>query len=115
MSAKSVLHPADNSDTSYHSQISSIFKVEGKKDLYIAVADRWMPKHMALDYNKYSKIFEKRFNPNATEQIEVDDTLLKCILDKNTSVADYVWLPILFNGERPYIDWKESWKIEDYE
>ena len=109
------LHPADNSDTSYHSQISSIFKVEGKKDLYIAVADRWMPKHMALDYNKYSKIFENRFNPNATEQIEVDDTLLKCILDKNTSVADYVWLPILFNGERPYIDWKESWKIEDYE
>lgn len=109
------LHPSDNSDTSYHSQISSIFKVEGKKDLYIAVADRWMPKHMALDYNKYSKIFENRFNPNATEQIEVDDTLLKCILDKNTSVADYVWLPILFNGERPYIDWKESWKIEDYE
>ena len=109
------LHPEYYSDSYYHSHIYSIFKVEGKKDLYIAVADRWMPKHMALDYNKYSKIFENRFNPNATEQIEVDDTLLKCILDKNTSVADYVWLPILFNGERPYIDWKESWKIEDYE
>lgn len=109
------LHPKDVSDTSYHSQISSVFKVEGKKDLYIAVADRWMPKHMDLDYRKYSKAFENRFNPNSKEQLELDENLIRCILDKNTSVADYVWLPIQFDGDRAYIDWKESWKIEDYE
>ncbi len=33
-------HPGDSSRTSFHSQVSSVFKVEGKKDLYIAVADR---------------------------------------------------------------------------
>ena len=25
---------------------------------------------------------------------------MNCILDKNTSVADYVWLPIRFDGEK---------------
>ncbi len=33
---------------------------------------------------------------------------MNCILDKNTSVADYVWLPIRFDGEKVYIDWRES-------
>ena len=83
--------------------------------MYIAVADRWMPKHMDLDYRKYSKAFENRFNPNSKEQLKLDENLIRCILDKNTSVADYVWLPIQFDGDQAYIDWKESWKIEDYE
>lgn len=34
-------HVNDPTNTSFHSQISSVFKVQGKKDLYIAVADRW--------------------------------------------------------------------------
>lgn len=58
-------HPGDESDTSYHSQISSVFKVQGKKDLYIACADRW--------------------------------------------------LPFRFDGEMAYLDWKDEWRIEDYE
>ncbi len=33
----------------------------------------------------------------------------------NTSIADYVWLPIRFEGEKPIIEWKDSWKLEDYE
>ena len=36
-------HPADDTRTSFHSQISSVFRVPGKKDLYIALADRWLP------------------------------------------------------------------------
>ena len=38
---------------SFHSQISSVFKVPGKKDLYIACADRWLPKLMDLKYEEY--------------------------------------------------------------
>lgn len=108
-------HPEDYSLTSYHSQISSVFKVEGKKDLYIAVADRWMPKYMNLEYEKYSKVFEKRFNPDFEGEVELDEELLKCVVDKDTSVADYVWLPLRFDGEMAYIDWYESWKVEDFE
>ena len=66
-------HPDDDSNTSFHSQISSVFQVKGKKDLYIAC-------------------------------------------------ADYVWLPLRFvepDKEHPYgmvyIDWKDEWRIEDYE
>lgn len=30
----------------------------------------------------------------------------------NTSVADYVWLPIDFVDGRPVIRWMDSWKLE---
>lgn len=33
----------------------------------------------------------------------------------NTSIADYVWLPLRFDGDMIYIDWLDEWKIEDYE
>lgn len=35
----------DNADKSFHSQGTYIQKVVGKKDLYIFMADRWMPQH----------------------------------------------------------------------
>ena len=42
-------HRNDPSNTSFHSQISSVFKVHGKKDLYIACADRWLPEYTDLN------------------------------------------------------------------
>ena len=33
---------------------------------------------------------------------------------RNTSISDYVWLPLRFEGERVFIDWKDEWKLEDY-
>ena len=36
-------HPTDSSRTSFRSQISCIFQHPEKKDLYIAMADRWLP------------------------------------------------------------------------
>ena len=108
-------HLSDESHTSYHSQISSVFKVHGKKDLYIAMADRWMPKHMHLQYERYRELFEKNFNPDYSGNVQMDEEILKCVLDKNTSIADYVWLPIRCEGENAYIDWLDEWRGEDYE
>ena len=34
---------------------------------------------------------------------------------KNTSLAEYVWLPLRFDGDMVYIDWKDEWRIEDYD
>ena len=31
----------------------------------------------------------------------------------NTSLADYVWLPISFDGERAKVYWKDEWRIEE--
>lgn len=105
-------HPEDVSKTSYHSQISSVFKVEGKKDLYIACADRWVPDHMEYEYEDYRKFYESLFDPDCVKKPENrfgDDG------KRNTSIADYVWLPLRFDGEMVYIDWKDEWKIEDYD
>ncbi|MDO4283900.1 MAG: family 43 glycosylhydrolase [Eubacteriales bacterium] len=115
-------HVGDESRTSFHSQISSVFKVPGKKDLYIACADRWLPQEMDRKYEEYAKTFEAFFNPD-TVQPEKD--MFEGRNDApvaNTSIADYVWLPLRFEepgAEHPngmvWIDWKEEWRIEDYE
>ncbi|AJG98231.1 hypothetical protein LF65_01626 [Clostridium beijerinckii] len=107
-------HPDDKTNTSYHSQISSVFKVHGKKDLYIACADRWLPNEMHLKYEEYAKVFESLFNPDFPE-VEKSELEKWNWPVENTSVANYVWLPFRFDGEMAYLDWKDEWRIEDYE
>lgn len=108
-------HRYDNTNTSYHSQISSVFKVEGKKDLYIAIADRWVPEHMDLKYEEYKNIFEKAFHPEFEGLINMDSLpkMKDGQVSENTSIATYVWLPLKFEGSQVYIDWMDEWKIED--
>jgi hypothetical protein len=40
-------HPDDPSRSSYQSQISCVFRHPHKRDLYIALADRWLPRYTA--------------------------------------------------------------------
>ena len=105
----------DDSNTSYHSQISSVLKVQGKKDLYIACADRWLPNSMHLEYEIYRKLFERRFIHNTDEDTTHVETNESEDIVSNTSIADYIWLPIRFEGEQPIIDWHYEWRLEDYE
>jgi len=106
-------HPGDISGTSFHSQISSVFKVQGKKDLYIACADRWLPNEMHLDYKEYAAMFEKRFSSGLSpEELAHWNSYMS---SENTAIADYVWLPFRFDGEMAYIDWLDEWRIEDFE
>lgn len=107
-----ITHPGDETETSFHSQISCVFRVQGKKDLYIACADRWLPGEMHREYRVYSRMFESQFDPEAPA---FDQSLMGGAAVENTSIADYVWLPIRFDGEAAYIDWKDEWRIEDYE
>lgn len=117
-------HPGDASRTSYHSQVSSVFKVEGKKDLFIAVADRWLPEKMYIPYEVYAEAYEAAFDPasgkrNRFEELKEIEAAHgvpaedqgKCA----TAIADYVWLPFRFDGRMAYLDWHDEWKIEDYE
>lgn len=107
----------DESNTSFHSQISCIFKVEGKKDLYIACADRWLPEMMDLKYEIYGKLFKDAFNQDSKSD-ETIQALSDYVGDdscRNTAIANYVWLPLRFDGEMVYIDWMDEWRIEDFE
>lgn len=107
-----VTHPSDPTKTSFHSQISCIFKVHGKKDLYIACADRWLPEAMDLEYDDYAEKIRRMFDPDEEFDASAEENQLPV---SNTSISDYVWLPIRFEDGIPYIDWKDSWRIEDYE
>lgn len=108
-------HPADPTRTSFHSQVSSVFKVPGKKDLYIALADRWVPEGTdTLDYNVYGPVVEMLSDPDYPRD-KIPMEVLASMPKENTRLADYVWLPISFHGDVPRIDWKDEWRLEDYE
>lgn len=109
-------HPSDKTHTSFHSQISSVFKVPGKKDLYIAMADRWLPEAMDLDYNIYGPLVTKLYDPDLTEAEKMEVYMQVAEMPKeDTKNANYVWLPITFVNEMPVIEWKNEWRWEDYE
>ncbi len=105
-------HVGDETQTSFHSQISSVFKVPGKKDLYIACADRWLPAAMHLNYEDYACILESIFNPDYPGPRR---RFADIAVPEDTAVADYVWLPIQFDGDRPYIKWYDEWSLDDFE
>lgn len=106
-------HPDDPSMTSFHSQVSSVFKVQGKRDQYIAIADRWAPEWMDLEYDKYRRLFEKRFIPESSVELNFDPAEIPMDSGLATRDARYVWLPIRFDGEMGIINWNDEWRIED--
>ena len=68
---------------------------------------------MDLKYEEYAKAFIAAFDPEF-DRVANNVTPMPHI-EYNTRVAEYVWLPIRFDGEMAYLDWKEEWRIEDYE
>jgi hypothetical protein len=104
-------HPGDVEHTSFRSQISSVFKHPDKKDLYIALADRWL-----VDLPKTLPDIGAAFNAGYAvipTDFSKTDPLHKLTV-MNTSLADYVWLPVRFEGEMAVLDWHDEWRIEDY-
>lgn len=117
-------HPTDASRTSFHSQVSSVFKVPGKKDLYIACADRWLPQYMHLEYEVYAREYEEKYCTDDHYKRSFKEKGTDPIGDvcANTSIADYVWLPLRFHdpdAQHPLgwveIEWMDEWRLEDYE
>ena len=103
-------HPDDPTGTSFRSQICSVFKHPHKQDLYIALADRWLPQS-THDGRTVQAWFAARFGG---EPMPPDIAPPDMPKDQDTSIADYVWLPVRFDGDMAYLDWKEEWRIEDY-
>lgn len=113
-------HSGDRSRTSFNSQISSVFRHPGKKDLYIALADRWRPDLPQLYGNRFDtgeaeaeiqEKFRKIFDPSSEFVFTEEDAKDMRI---NSSVSDYVWLPIVFQDGRVKIEWKDEWRIQEY-
>lgn len=119
------LYPTDASRTSFNSQISYIFKHPRKKDLYIALADRWLPqiaddprfasgRLSELVRSAITKATGTPRQPLTDEERGVIG-FAAALNNVNTSVSRYVWLPILFKNGRPTIEWRDEWRIEEFE
>lgn len=113
-------HVNDDSKASFNSQISKVFKVPGKKDLYIALADRWVPEYM-VDAKRADLIMRGIAGHYEPEKYQLNDAQKAELMNSpmlgtaNTSIADYVWLPLRFTADKVWIDWYDEWKVEDYD
>ncbi len=97
---------------SFHAQFSSVFRHPFRKDLYIALGDRWL-NDLPPQMPSPDEIFERGCNPEKRATLELYDPA--DYTDENTSMATYVWLPICFNEDgEPYIVWRDEWQVEDY-
>lgn len=113
-------HADDVSCASFNSQISKVFRVEGKKNLLIAMADRWLPDYKVDSRiaDLFTRVIAGAYAPEqykATDAEREEMYAANVLETADTSIADYVWLPVSFDGERPRICWKDAWSPEDYE
>lgn len=113
-------HVGDSSLSSFNSQFTQIFKMPGKKDLYIALADRWVPGYPvdARRADMIRRCIAHRERPQeypVTQEELQEFAQMPALENADTSVADYVWLPLAFEGEQVKIAWRDAWKLEDYE
>lgn len=99
---------------SFHAQFSSAFRVQGT-DLYIATGDRWLT-DLPEEMPDVCEVFEGWFNPDK-EPVMTGEELNKNSAH-NTSLADYVWLPVRFveGGEEDGVEiaFYPKWRVEDF-
>jgi hypothetical protein len=102
-------------NSTFDSQISSVFRHPLKKDLYIALADRWLVDFAKGGRPDIQNCFYRMFSPDKDELPPAKEVDLGSLTKQNTSIADYVWLPIRFTSDGLYIEWLDEWRIEDFE
>ena len=112
------VHEGDRENLSFRSQVCSVFKHPLKKDLYIALADRWL---VNLPKNLPDNLLEIA-NSHSDDKLETiyDDRYdevkrINTPKNRDMSLASYIWLPIMFESGKPVIRWLDEWKWEDFE
>lgn len=84
-------------------------------DTYITMADRWLPE-MPVDArlaNIFTRVIAATYDPDhyqASDEERQEMYAANKLEEANTSVADYVWLPVDWQNEHPVICWQNSWK-----
>jgi hypothetical protein len=95
--------------TTFDSQVACVIKIPGK-DLYIAAADRWL---LDIDpsWPNFMDVFDSWYDKTKTPLLPQG---MKKLTAKNTSIADYVWLPVIFEDGIPKLRWYDEWRWEDF-
>ncbi|MBQ8520665.1 MAG: family 43 glycosylhydrolase [Bacteroides sp.] len=115
-------HIGDPYTHSFNSQICCVIRIPGKKDLYVALADRWLPQVTNTDIpmreaaSKVKSYANHRPNPKDFSVPQVKNRQYTLIGPSHDVYdATYVFLPVVFKDGVPTIEWKDEWRLEDYE
>ena len=108
-------YPDDESLSSYNSQFTQVFRLPDK-DLYIALSDRWVPEYPvdASRADMLRRCIASRYDPEhyrATEAEQKELAASPMLETANTSIADYIWLPLEFDGSCVRICWQDQWTV----
>ena len=108
-------HLDDASCASFNSQISKIFRVEGT-DTFIAMADRWLPENPvdARLADIFTRVIAANYDPEhyqATDEERREMYAANKMENANTSISDYVWLPIEWENGKPILRWQDTWTV----
>lgn len=106
----------DVNHTSFHSQFTQVFRVPNVEEEYIVLADRWVPDYPmdAAKADMIRRCIAARYDPEhykATLEEMTEFSKAPQLETADTSRADYVWLPLRFEGEVPSIAWLDSWQL----
>lgn len=111
-------HRNDESGVSFHSQVSAILPHPEIPGLYLTLADRWIPKLRLTGAQSermlraLASCMDRRYHSTLLEKAYLGTFPWNCAR-VNTSLAEYVWLPMAFEDGMPVIDWHEEWTIEE--
>ena len=106
-------HIDDKSGASFQSQISCIFE-NRKTGTLVALADRWVPdlqlereQHLATLNAIAACCDPKHYHASMKDIMGITKLPMDC-KKVNTSLSDYVILPVEWEGEKPVLRWKEG-------
>ena len=107
-------HQDDSSHASFNSQISKIFRIQGTNQ-WIAMADRWLPEYPvdARLADLFTRVIASSQDPEhyrVTPEERQEVYAGNVIETARTEIADYVWLPITWDGNLPRIRWQDRWR-----
>ena len=70
---------------------------------------------MDLRYEDYARILHDMFSEDVRAEVRARAyEEVEALPPAHPVRADYVWLPLVFEGDRVFIDWKSRWSPEDY-
>ena len=109
-------HVDDDTNASFNSQISKIFKVESKRDCFIAMADRWLPGYHVDSRiaDLFTRVIASTYAPEKYQATDAERREMyagNVLETAETRIADYVWLPIEWEGDQPVIRWQKMWRV----
>ena len=118
-------HVNDTTASSFNSQITGIIRIGGKKNLWVALADRWEPFTTNTDYARRTFVAKSKSYKNYKVQDRKPQDAVPAVIDRRYDLVDmahavyhagYVMLPITFDKKgKPIIEWRDEWRLEDFE